>query len=117
MASLSQILQTGAAGLKPKLVVTAPDGSQLWVDVAPTPGAGGSLWPEGYGADLRFGDVPAGDKVTASVGGFLAQQAPTLLQRPGPLSLAWGLWLIGLTALIVVPWIAVLFFIPRPSRA
>ena len=114
MPTAADYLLSAATGAKPKLVITAPDGSQLWVNVSPDQFTGPGLWPQGYTAQLQFGEVPTAANVTASTGGFLFRQAPTLLLRSGPLGIAWGLWLLGLLALLLSPYLPLLFRRRKP---
>lgn len=97
------------ATFKPKIVLTAPDGSQLWIDAAVAgSGAGGGapLWPQGFDASLKFGDIPIGDaKVTDSPSAFLVANAGTLARAPGPAGVPWGVWLLALAALVALPYL------------
>lgn len=82
------------ASLQPKVVLTAPDGNQLWIDPVPAgDGDGASLWPAGFKLSLKFGPTPAADPaVTDSPPAFLASQTPPILALPGPLGVPIGLY-------------------------
>lgn len=97
-------LSTLAGDLQsPQVVVTAPDGSSLWIDVssslASASAPGPSLWPAGFAVAFRGGPPPATDpKATTNPAAFISGQLPTLLGAPGPLGAAWGLWLLAIAA-------------------
>ncbi len=110
MASMPALL----VALKPKIILTAPDGKALWIDPLasdPTGGTPGpSLWPAGFTPTLTLGDIPTNDpNVTASPSAFFASEAPALLAAPGPLGVAWGLWLLGLLVVVASPLLAAFF--------
>lgn len=109
MSLLSQALGT----IKPKLIITAPDGKKLYVDVADqsVSGDGGSsLWPNGFKVSLGSGEAPISDpNVTTSPSTFFVQQSPVLLSAPGPLEVPWGVWLFVLGVLTLLPLAAVYF--------
>jgi hypothetical protein len=92
--------------LQPQVVLTAPDGSQLWVDATPRAGPPSPLWPQGFTASVRFGAPPAG--VSTSPGRFFLAQGPTLLRAPGPFGVPWWGWLAGLGVLAALPYLPLL---------
>lgn len=89
------------AYLKPKVVITAPNGQKLWIDpladVSTSPGQGGpSLWPSGLSVSMTTGDTPPeSDTDTSSVPNFAGKQAVVLVEAPGPLGLPYSAWLVG----------------------
>lgn len=89
----------GIAYLKPKVVITAPDGTKLWIDplaaVSTAPGTGGpSLWPSGLSASIATGDAPPESATdTSSVPAFAGRQAVVILNAPGPLGVSYAVWL------------------------
>lgn len=94
--------------LKPKIVLLAPDGQQLWIDPTVSGGtvsAGPSLWPNGFVPMLQFGDTPQTSNVTTSPATFLGSQSWTLLRAPGPLGVPWGLWGVALLTAAALPYI------------
>ena len=95
------------AAFKPKIVLTAPDGQQLWIDPVSAPGddAGPSLWPAGFKVSLKFGEIPTTDPaVTPSAPAFLANQSATLAAAPGPGCIPWGYWVAGLSIIALLPY-------------
>lgn len=84
----------------PQIVVTAPDGTQLWVDSisALKPDGSPSLWPAGFTVSVAT-DAPPSNAQFDPIAFFTAQ-IPTLLATPGPLGVEWGIWLLLLGALL-----------------
>jgi len=81
------------AAMGPKIVVTAPDGLQLWID--PTQGEGDtSLWPKGATVSLQFGDMPEDQMKTDSTAEFMAREAGLILSLPVAGIPVWA-WLLG----------------------
>lgn len=98
----SALVNAGLAGLayfKPKVVITAPDGTKLWIDpmaaVSTAPGSGGpSLWPAGLSVSIQTGDAPPESNTdTTSVPTFAGRQAWTLANAPGPLGVPYIAWM------------------------
>lgn len=89
----------------PNLVITAPDGSSLWIDPVSALRDDGSpsLWPAGYSVRLAQGPLPVTGTIDPEA--FLMAQLPTLLRSGGPLGVEWGIWLLllgaGLTFAII----------------
>ena len=81
---------------QPKVVLTAPDGSQLWIDPLASQQAGEtggtSLWPQGFKVTLAAGATPTAPNVTDSPAKFISGQGLALLQAPGPLGISWLVW-------------------------
>lgn len=69
---------------KPHIVITAPDGEQLWVPVSIPTGGGSSsetsLWPNGFKLSLVLQDMPQSETVTDSAASFLASHSLDLLK-------------------------------------
>lgn len=99
-------------GIKPHVILTAPNGQELWIDVTPPQVAGQSdtapsLWPNGFKTSLGTGEPPALPNVTTSAPQYFAQQAPTLLSAPGFLGVAWGVWLAVAVFFAVLPLVGI----------
>ena len=104
--------------LQPKIVLNAPDGSQLWIDPTTSADASGpSLWPAGFKPQLLFGPTPSptvNPKATDSPSTFFAGQSWTLLSAPGPLGVPWGLWGAVLLVLAALPYLPLLIRKKQP---
>ena len=84
------------AGLQPKIIVTAPDGKQLWYDPGLTDSGGDT--PSvlaGFKVTLGFGAAPDHADVTESVASFASSEALRLSLLPGPLGIPWLGWIVG----------------------
>jgi hypothetical protein len=103
-AALQALVPAGIqaiAYLKPKIVVKAPNGQNLWIDplasISTAPGTGGpSLWPSGLSMTMATGDAPPESATdTSSVPLFAGKQAWVLANAPGPLGVPYSAWLVG----------------------
>jgi hypothetical protein len=89
-----------------KVVITAPDGRQLWIDpFAPSTGPAPSL-PKDFSLSFEAGDIPTGDpNVTDSIAWFGLREGAGIVWNSAPLGLPFPLWL---TALLLLgfyrPW-------------
>lgn len=93
--------------IKPSVVITAPDGQKLYIDVTPSAdnASQSTLWPNGFGVSLATGNTPVASNVTQSPGDFFLSQSPTLLAAPGPLGITWLIWIGLLVSIIAFPFI------------
>lgn len=102
------------AAIKPKIVLTAPNGQKLYIDATPAPGndsaPDATLWPKGFSVGLKSGDTPVADNITESPTKFFVQQSPVILSAPGPVGISWGIWIVLLIGLILLPLAGIYLF-------
>lgn len=96
------------ASVAPKVVIEAPNGQKLYIDVSPSPSGetqSTPLWPAGFKLGFKTGSVPADPLATASPTQFFLDQSPTILTAPGPLGISWGTWVLAMVAIIIFPFL------------
>jgi len=96
-------------GIKPHVVLTAPNGERLFIDVTPpadsAPETDTTLWPNGFKLSLATGNPPQTSDVTTSPGTFFLNQSPALLNAPGPLGFTWSDWLVISLMITLIPFL------------
>lgn len=97
------------AQVHPQLVIKAPNGDRLYIDVTPGPNGQNStsLWPNGFTVGLDAGQVPTDANVTTNPSAFFLRQSPTLLSAPGFGGVSWGAWLFLAVAIALLPLVGV----------
>lgn len=79
---------------QPKVVITADDGTQLWID--PLKSDGSPSYFSKYQVTAQFGDPPANNpQVMTCVPCFVVKEGFKWMISPGWLGIPWILWIAG----------------------